>query len=753
MKSNTKTELDELRASGFNIVTGYREEKRPNMKWKKWQTEFVPDVEFERMLIKGEWADTSGKTHKGTGGTDIYCMITGPVSNVVVVDVDSADVYDKFFAKYADDTVVVSTPSGGKHLWFRVKTHPKNITTYNGFPIDIKSVGGQVVVPPSKTDVGSYTFVNRHGLVPMQVDSIDSILSDIPTRHDTTLSDELKKFYNKVGAAGYDLRKVMEGLGVNDFECGAHGVYKCECMFHTSQTPHKALEIYNTGTYFCHGCDATGDMIDMVRHLKSEYTFHDAVVYIEDLSGVKSNISYVSIDGEDIPCANTEFYKYKTLANGDSVYAGLNAENIAAHLINKFHLMISNDEQLYWYDEDSGIYVHAGPKMRRMTSELQTMFGNLATIHQKNEIMAALIDNTEFYIPDKNMLSMFSHRNKICFLNGVYDITTGLLEEHSHEVPFLSQMDVVYNKDALCKQTASFLEDTFNDVDAELEWIGYCMTSENWLELVSFYVGGPRTGKSTYLNLMMELFGMNSVASMSPHDLTGRESRMAIASLHGKMINVCGDIGSQTIRNPNIIKSISGRDTVVGREMYGKQFIFVNTSKSMFACNDLPSFGTIDPAVGRRVRTVVCDNAHKEVDPYFGDIISTEEEKSGLVNMALEGLARLINRGGFEKEGDISEYEDAANQAHAFAEDALVITGDIGNRIFTKDLYDAYVVWCKGRGFPVWIHQQFTSEFRAAFNRYGVEKKFMRIDGEHGQAFSGIKFSRNYYLTSDVGVL
>jgi putative DNA primase/helicase len=99
--------------------------------------------------------------------------------------------------------------------------------------------------------------------------------------------------------------------------------------------------------------------------------------------------------------------------------------------------------------------------------------------------------------------------------------------------------------------------------------------------------------------------------------------------------------------------------------------------------------------------TVVAHHA----DKLYLDLIkklTTPEELSGLLNLALKGLKEPIEAGGFHDtsvEDTRRFYEEHTNDVNAFL--ANECAEDISNRNYytlVTDLYAAYVTFCKGRG-------------------------------------------------------
>lgn len=79
---------------------------------------------------------------------------TGEPSDVTVIDVDNADAIDGAIARFGESPVMVETPKGGAHIYFRHNGEGSR-TRVDGAPIDIRGKGGQVIYPPSfRPDTG-----------------------------------------------------------------------------------------------------------------------------------------------------------------------------------------------------------------------------------------------------------------------------------------------------------------------------------------------------------------------------------------------------------------------------------------------------------------------------------------------------------------------------------------------------------------------------------------------------------------------
>lgn len=98
---------------------------------------------------------------------------TGKPSGFWVLDIDTVQGHAKngiaaleeLKARHGalPDTLMATTPSGGKHLYFRTNgVSVLNSTSTLGVGIDVRGDGGMVIVPPSRRASGQYKWANNH---------------------------------------------------------------------------------------------------------------------------------------------------------------------------------------------------------------------------------------------------------------------------------------------------------------------------------------------------------------------------------------------------------------------------------------------------------------------------------------------------------------------------------------------------------------------------------------------------------------
>ena len=121
--------------------------------------------------------------------------------------------------------------------------------------------------------------------------------------------------------------------------------------------------------------------------------------------------------------------------------------------------------------------------------------------------------------------------------------------------------------------------------------------------------------------------------------------RFAKADLYGKLANIGGDLPSKDLSDTAAFRNLTGGDDNRAQEKYHPAFNFRNKAKLMFSANLLPRSSDDTYAYYSRWILIEFLNSFDPQkgtgDPDLDAKLQTPEELSGLLNIALAGLARL----------------------------------------------------------------------------------------------------------------
>ena len=151
--------------------------------------------------------------------------------------------------------------------------------------------------------------------------------------------------------------------------------------------------------------------------------------------------------------------------------------------------------------------------------------------------------------------------------------------------------------------------------------------------------------KVSTLGILKALLGRYNTSSEGLQRIL--ENNFAPARLYGKLANIDADISKEDLKNTGLLKKITGNDTVSLEEKFKTAFDANLFAKLVFSGNQMPE--TSDETDAFFSRPIIINYqrqfAVSEQDPYLTDKLTTEIEMSGLLNLLVSRLARVLESG------------------------------------------------------------------------------------------------------------
>jgi putative DNA primase/helicase len=161
------------------------------------------------------------------------------------------------------------------------------------------------------------------------------------------------------------------------------------------------------------------------------------------------------------------------------------------------------------------------------------------------------------------------------------------------------------------------------------------------------FVGSGANGKSVMIMLIGAFVGEDNCSHVGLHELSN--NRFLAAELFGKLVNAYPDLPSEGLEDTALFKSLVSGDYIQAEKKHRDPFSFRNHAKLIFSANRIPK--TDDPTFAYLRRWVILPFeqyfADDQRDEDLIDKLATEDELSGLLNLALKGRAKLIAEKGF----------------------------------------------------------------------------------------------------------
>jgi putative DNA primase/helicase len=328
----------------------------------------------------------------------------------------------------------------------------------------------------------------------------------------------------------------------------------------------------------------------------------------------------------------------------------------------------------------------------------------LAQLKLQNYYSPDRCNNTATYIAtatgiDRKLFN--TSKTIINYKNGLFDLEEDKFKPHTPNLLSTIQIPVSYNPDAQCPKTVKFLYEVVSeqDVPVLLELIGYCMIPDTRMEKSVMLIGEGKNGKSVFLKLLTLFIGGENTCHASLDQLVG--DKFIAADLYGKLANISAETPAKKLQDHKTFNALVSGDIIHAQKKNKDPFDFKNTARLIFSANEVPPIANGDYAYFRRWILIMFPHKFEGKDDNKNLIfeLTTEEELSGLLNLALEALKGLLKKGQFSYNLTIDEveklYSQKSNTVKAFADECIVASVD---DLEKYKLYEAYVNWCRMKG-------------------------------------------------------
>ena len=399
------------------------------------------------------------------------------------------------------------------------------------------------------------------------------------------------------------------------------------------------------------------------------------------------------------------------------------------HLFGEYLARLYNpvkiDEVLYIYDRKEGIYTTDTAVLKKAMFDLIPSL----KINNKRETM--------------DTFNTLAREGKVNYryravANGILDTKEFKLLDFTPDIVCTSKIPTNYNPNASTEKAdkiiGSFVRDDPFKKNLICEMLGYGLYEDkNLIGKFFIIVGDKENGKSVFLRYTTNTFGDFNIMSLDLKDLG---SRFATTLLRDKIFNLGDDISGNYIDETDVLKKVVTGEKMVVEEK-GKQGRSESYNIALiFTANKTPRVKDPTGAVLRRAMLIIFDNDFSVGSPARDNKIlqkiKNEEEREGLLKLAVEGLKRLSERGYFEENEEtiknLIDFDFDNNPIKEFDYEMRTLKTD-GWYIdkTTKEVYRQYELWCIENDVRPLSRRNFTKEFKAL---HKLEIKQKRIDGE-----------------------
>lgn len=255
--------------------------------------------------------------------------------------------------------------------------------------------------------------------------------------------------------------------------------------------------------------------------------------------------------------------------------------------------------------------------------------------------------------------------------NGVIDLHTLNLQEHSHEYLFTSYIDACYTQEPMNEESLHFFKHlTRDDIGFKslMQLAGIAISNKRDYQVAALLVGPPGCGKSVFLNFLHNVMYENSVKSAT---LDNFSKNTELSIINDAKIIIFPDIESGVISKKVTanLKQVISCDIVNTRKLYNDSIDYRPKAFIIVACNSVPSVDDDPSALERRF-----------VGIYTGDTIPPDRQDEGITK-------KLIN----DRDAIISSFINALHTIIIFPQQ--LIRNKVSFSKSSPDLNEVIKIW------------------------------------------------------------
>jgi putative DNA primase/helicase len=281
-------------------------------------------------------------------------------------------------------------------------------------------------------------------------------------------------------------------------------------------------------------------------------------------------------------------------------------------------------------------------------------------------------------------------------LNGIVDIKTGQLRDHTPDLLSPVQIQIEYDPAATCPAWESYLHSTFDKEIHPLIWqlVGWLLTPDTSAQKAVLLVGAGGNGKSVLLDALIRILGRQNLSAKTLQQLD--DDRFSCADLYGRLANICADIPNTEMKSSSMFKAIVSGDMIDAQHKHRSPFSFQPYARLVFSANSFPRSTDATDGFFRRWLVIPFEKSfdgtgERRNKAELDRELQAPGELSGVLNMALIALENF-RKFGFQESKKVAE----AGLTFRETTDPLAVWYDrrvkkgAENRVRTRDLILAF---------------------------------------------------------------
>ena len=715
-------------AMGWSVIPiQYRsKEKKPLLSWKAYQKR--QPTEDEIKLWFGDYfrdptykevqawfdswktAPSADKIKEILQKEHNIALVTGKVSNRVVVDCDSPEAIELYYELGGDRTGPYCISQRGNQFhcgWAKgadlaAEKWPRGYSGREDLPnIDLRAQGNTAMIPWSVHWSGhKYEWKNTERI------------NDLPEIPERLLIGDPKKGRSMVGANGQDGPKEKKNWS-ELWQGGGEGSRNKTLASLAGSWAAAGLPLpvaMQNGAVWNEKNDPPMEIPELETTIKSVYSKEEKRKEAKEEK--KEAGDYV----------DSEFFPRTDQGNAEAL--------VARHGKN----MRYSPERKSWYVWDGCRWILARMRqveqfaidtVRALPEYAQASDDNVKEAvrvwskkSESHKNVNAMITMAQAVNPMPTPMTLFD-RNQflVCCPNGIVDLwNKGAYRSHERE-DFITRMtSVPYDPEAECPMWKHFLDEIFDWNGAIISYvqrvIGYCLTGSTAEQCMWILHGDGANGKSTFCNVIMWLLG--EYARTAPRNVflvkSGGDNHPAeLAHLNGARMVLAEESEETSRLSEGLVKQATGSKTMAVRFMHENFWDMVLTYKILFMTNHKPDIRGAERGIWRRIKTIFFPKNFR-ITPENRNLDEKmfKAEASGILNWAIAGAMQWMEHGMREPDEvreELERYKEEMDYLWDFISDNCSIKDETWCN--ASDLYRAYTKWADVNGTWRYSHKRF----------------------------------------------
>lgn len=354
---------------------------------------------------------------------------------------------------------------------------------------------------------------------------------------------------------------------------------------------------------------------------------------------------------------------------------------------------------------------------------------------RSNKSKKAMLNEIEHHLP---ILPIQMDRYKMALNtpSGIINLKNGDVKAHNPEYYFTKITSVDCAEAADCPRWLAFLDDIFAGDKDLIRYIqkavGYSLTGSTAEQCAFFLYGTGRNGKSTFIDVIRDVFG-DYAANIQPETIMVKSSQSNainsdIARLKGARLVTSVEPNEGVRLNEELLKQLTGDDTVTARKLYSEEFEFKPEFKLWMATNHKPIIRGTDTGIWRRIHMIPFNVQIPEDKVDKNLTHKLKAEMTAIFKWCIDGCL-MWQREGLQMPAavlkSVREYRREMDVISAFIEDKCTLEGTVQASM----LYAAYASWADSNNEYCMSNTKFSTE---------LAKRFEKIKGRNYNYFTGI---------------